>query len=103
MVAGASFALAQYLTSNFIGPELPAITSAIFHCCANYLLKFWKPTNVKRGHVSEELERDIKNTYKGEVFKAWSPFLVLTVMVTLWTLKPFKALFAKGGLLASSV
>ncbi len=33
----------------------------------------------------------------GEILKAWSPFLVLTVLVTIWTLKPFKALFAPGG------
>jgi len=33
----------------------------------------------------------------GEIFKAWSPFLILTVLVTIWTLKPFKAAFAPGG------
>uniref|UniRef100_UPI000372D25F L-lactate permease n=1 Tax=Zestomonas thermotolerans TaxID=157784 RepID=UPI000372D25F len=33
----------------------------------------------------------------GQILKAWSPFLILTAMVTLWTLKPFKALFAAGG------
>ncbi|MBU5234043.1 L-lactate permease, partial [Vibrio cholerae] len=33
----------------------------------------------------------------GQIFKAWSPFLILTVLVTIWTLKPFKALFAAGG------
>ena len=29
--------------------------------------------------------------------KAWSPFLILTAMVTLWSIKPFKSLFAAGG------
>jgi L-lactate permease len=29
LVAGASFAITQYLTSNYIGPELPDITSAL--------------------------------------------------------------------------
>ncbi|KAG0741005.1 hypothetical protein G6F24_016839 [Rhizopus arrhizus] len=29
LVAGGSFAIAQYLTSNFIGPELPAITASL--------------------------------------------------------------------------
>ena len=29
IVAGGSFAITQYLTSNFIGPELPDITSAL--------------------------------------------------------------------------
>ena len=39
----------------------------------------------------------------GEILKAWSPFLVLTVLVTIWTLKPFKALFAPGGALYNLV
>ncbi|MCY1290407.1 Glycolate permease GlcA [compost metagenome] len=39
----------------------------------------------------------------GEILKAWSPFLVLTVLVTIWTLKPFKAMFAPGGALEQFV
>lgn len=35
-----------------------------------------------------------------QIARAWSPFVVLTVMVTIWSMKPFKALFAKGGALA---
>ena len=32
-----------------------------------------------------------------QILKAWSPFLILTVLVTIWTLKPFKAMFSAGG------
>ena len=32
-----------------------------------------------------------------QIIKAWSPFLILTALVTVWTLKPFKAMFAAGG------
>jgi L-lactate transport len=39
----------------------------------------------------------------GAVLKAWSPFAILTVFVTIWSLKPFKALFAKGGELVWTV
>jgi GntR family L-lactate dehydrogenase operon transcriptional regulator len=37
------------------------------------------------------------------VIKAWSPFIILTAMVTIWSLKPFKALFASGGALSGTV
>lgn len=30
----------------------------------------------------------------GQVIRAWSPFLFLTATVTLWSVPPFKALFA---------
>jgi L-lactate permease len=33
------------------------------------------------------------------VIRAWSPFLFLTATVTLWSMPPFKALFAPGGAL----
>ncbi|HCE1233978.1 TPA: lactate permease LctP family transporter [Escherichia coli] len=39
----------------------------------------------------------------GQIIRAWSPFLILTVLVTIWTMKPFKALFAPGGAFYSLV
>lgn len=39
----------------------------------------------------------------GKVVKAWSPFIVLTVMVVIWSQSFFKALFAPGGALESLV
>ncbi|XNM61875.1 L-lactate permease [Escherichia coli] len=35
----------------------------------------------------------------GQVLRAWTPFLFLTATVTLWSIPPFKALFASGGAL----
>jgi L-lactate permease len=44
LVAGLSFALAQYYTSNYIGPELPDITSALVSMLAlSVFLRFWQP------------------------------------------------------------
>lgn len=39
----------------------------------------------------------------GQVIRAWSPFLFLTATVTLWSIPPFKALFAPGGALYDMV
>ncbi len=44
LVAGLSFAVTQYFTSNFIGPELPDITSALASLiCLTLFLKVWQP------------------------------------------------------------
>ncbi|GAB7533626.1 lactate permease LctP family transporter [Pseudomonas sp. 3A(2025)] len=94
LVAGASFAITQYLTSNFIGPELPDITSALVSIISLTLfLKVWQPKRSADAAPS----RTASIYSLGQIFKAWSPFLILTAMVTVWTLKPFKALFAAGG------
>lgn len=102
LVAGASFAISQYLTSNFIGPELPDVTSAIVSIVATTVfLKYWKPKNVMK---TVELGDVVQSTYStGQIVKAWSPFLILSVMVTIWTTTWFKAFFAKGQILASTI
>src|SRR5690606_30092795 len=117
LVAGASFAITQYFTSNFIGPELPDITSALVSLVSLTLfLKAWQP---KRAEDSEVVGVSGGAARMGgfgrprsptpsphsfsEILKAWSPFLILTVLVTIWALKPFKAMFAPGGALEQFV
>jgi L-lactate permease len=109
LVAGLSFAVTQYLTSNFIGPELPDITSALVALVAlSAFLKVWQPASIFRfspsGEGVEHLAPDAPEARPsgrrftlGEVLGAWSPFIVLTIMVTIWSIPPFKHLFAAGG------
>lgn len=102
LVGGGSFALAQYLSSNFIGPELPDIIASLVSLVSlSVFLRFWQPKHIFRfddGEAPQPAAGAPKPSF-AQVAKAWSPFLVLTAMVTLWSLKPFKALFAKGGAL----
>ena len=106
IVGGGSFAIAQYLTSNFVGPELPDITAAIAALVSlTILLKFWKPKHIFRfanedADIQENLAEQMQQKYSlGKIAKAWSPFAILTAMVTIWSIKPFKSLFAKDGAL----
>ncbi len=99
LVCGLSFAVTQFFTSNFIGPELPDITSALVSLVSLALfLKVWKPKRIFRFSGQEV-------TVKGEshsaaaILKAWSPFIILTIFVSLWSMKGFKALFGKAGAL----
>ncbi len=105
IVAGGSFAVTQFFTANYIGPELPDITSALVSLiCLTVFLKNWKPKRIFRFDNKATAERAAEKHYAfGQIAKAWSPFLILTVMVTIWSLKPFKALFAKDGPLYSLV
>ncbi|WP_416770620.1 lactate permease LctP family transporter [Pseudomonas sp. RHF3.3-3] len=120
LVAGLSFAITQYFTSNFIGPELPDITSALASLISLTLfLKVWQPRRTAGAQIAGatagaavtasaggfgQPRRTLASPYSlGQIFKAWSPFLILTVLVTIWTLKSFKAMFATGGAMYSSV
>ncbi len=108
MVAGGSFAIAQYLSSNFLGPELPdIISSPVSLVCLTLFLKRWQPVRIFRfadmgaSHVDQTLART--GYTAGQIVRAWSPFLFLTATVTLWSIPPFKALFAPGGALYDMV
>ncbi len=117
LVAGGSFAITQYFTSNFIGPELPDITSALVSLVSLTLfLKVWQPAGAQStelagvsggaavlGGFGGPRSTEPSPYSFGEILKAWSPFLTLTVLVTIWTLKPFKAMFAPGGALEQFV
>ncbi|MGS3239464.1 L-lactate permease [Klebsiella michiganensis] len=102
MVAGGSFAIAQYLSSNFLGPELPDIISSLVSLvCLTLFLKRWQPVRIFRfGDMgASQVDMNLARTHytPGQVIRAWSPFLFLTATVTLWSVPPFKALFAPGG------
>lgn len=109
LVAGGSFAIAQYLTSNFIGPELPDITASLASLvCLTLFLRRWQPKRIFRFETEASAAaaaqaQDAPRYSAGQIAKAWSPFLILTAMVTLWSIKPFKALFAAGGPLQDAV
>ena len=109
VVGGGSFAIAQFLTSNYIGPELPDITAAIASLVSLTLLfKVWQPKHVFRFENQVDGKNQMGDTKSvsaplptthyspAQIIKAWMPFVILTAMVSLWSIKPFKDLFVKG-------
>ncbi|MBW4017763.1 L-lactate permease [Moraxella osloensis] len=109
VVGGGSFAIAQFLTSNYIGPELPDITAAIASLVSLTLLfKVWQPKHIFRfenqvdgknqmgDNTSVSAPLPTTHYSPAQIIKAWMPFVILTAMVSLWSIKPFKDLFVKG-------
>ncbi|WP_300795650.1 L-lactate permease [Helicobacter sp. UBA3407] len=97
-VAAVSFTGTQFLSSNFLGAELPDIVSAIVSlACTTLFLKVWKPSNIFR----LDNETNFSNNTQlelGVVVKAWMPFILLIICIVIWTQPWFKALFAKGAI-----
>ena len=100
LVSGVSFAVTQYVSSNFLGPELPDILSAIVSLIAlAVFLKFWKPKTTFRfsqekemaaAAEAQQLEQQKASYSAGQIFKAWTPFLLLTAMVSIWGIPSVK-------------
>lgn len=93
LVSGGSFALVQYLSSNYLGPLLPDILSSLASIvCTVVFLKVWHPK--ESWHFADEPKSKgrAELAYSGgQVFRAWAPFIILSLCVAAWGIKPVKA------------
>jgi lactate permease len=121
LVAGACFAIPQFLVSNFHGPWLVDVVAAIVSIAAlATFLKFWQPKRIWRFEVSmrsgsdrvdqgvsearpsgrapstdalaDAQASDTIRSSKSEMFKAWQPWIILSIVVFLWGLPQTKGL-----------
>ena len=87
LVAGGSFAITQLLVSNLHGPWLVDIAASVVSmiCLITFLLK-WKPKRIwsMEGDASDRLTKVTVSAAKGQTVKAWTPWVILSVLVGLW-------------------
>jgi lactate permease len=91
VVAGLCFALTQFTVSNFVGPYLPDILSAVVTIVGlGLFLRVWKPSKVF--HFPDETAAGpVTCLYSsGQIFRSWTPYFFLAVMVFLWGLGSVK-------------
>ncbi|MEW6426197.1 MAG: lactate permease LctP family transporter [Bacillota bacterium] len=95
LVSGISFAAMQWFSSNFLSPMLPDILSALFSLLGLvFFLRVWRPKSTWRfpGEAPEPARERIGDYPPAAVLRAWSPFIVLTILIGDWGIKPVKAL-----------
>ena len=99
LVSGISFALLQWFASNFLGPSLPDVIAGIGSIVSLIIfLKFWKPKDIWRFPKEPKPTIDINEKYTtGQLIRAWSPFILLTIMIIAWGMQPIKDLFNSIG------
>lgn len=100
LVTGVSFAIPQFLVSNYMGPELVDVIAAICSMAALVLfLRVWKPARIwtsvsLKGHEKDGGEAAAPHVptkhATGEVVKAWTPWAILTAFVFIWGLPATK-------------
>ncbi len=100
LVAGVSFAVPQFLVSNYHGPWLVDVIAAIVSMGALTLfLKIWHPKEVwtsttREGETVSHAEAEASAVQHGfsraQVIKAWTPWVILSVLVFLWGLPDIK-------------
>ena len=92
LVAGISYAATSLAISTYLGPELPAITASVVSLlCLVIFIRFWQPRRIWtfEEDATESLTTGTSHT-PGQVLKAWSPFLILMVVMGIWGTPAFK-------------
>ncbi len=92
LVAGISYAVTNWIVSQYMGPELPAILSSfVSMICLGVFMKFWKPATIWRFPNDTDASQDKGRHHTfGEIFKAWSPFIILMIVMGIWGMPVFK-------------
>jgi lactate permease len=116
LVVGGSFALTQFLWSNYVDSNLVDIMGGVVSIVTLLIfLRFWKPKKIWRfdydekapalapptGEITDQVGGEwaaekfdgfVKvGTYSaGQVLKAWMPFAILSLLVLLWGLPKIK-------------
>ncbi len=92
IVCGVTFAVGQWATASYLGPYLPDIISSLSAMAALVLLlQVWSPReNYVFDHEVASSGREQHHYSAGEVFRAWAPYLALTIMVLLWGIPSIK-------------
>ncbi|MGF7216023.1 lactate permease [Spirosoma lacussanchae] len=99
LVSGLSFALLQYASSNFLGPALPDVIAGLGSILSLMVfLRFWKPKTIWRFDNEPPPTQTTTIHYSGgQIIRAWSPFIVLTVLIIAWGLQPIKEVLNATG------
>ncbi|WP_206957747.1 L-lactate permease [Trinickia acidisoli] len=92
VVGSLAYIAGQYPVAVFLGPYLPDVTGSIVCFAALFvLLKFWRPKRTL-GYGGTPIDTDRAKAAnaphgmtRAQVLRAWLPFIVLIVVVVLWT------------------
>ncbi len=105
VVCGGTFAVVQYVWSNFVGVELVDIAGGLLSIVAlGLFMRVWQPAETWDFDDRRDPVRGIRDPTspatpahtRAEIIRAWMPWLFLSAAVIVWGLLPVKA-FLNGG------
>jgi lactate permease len=79
------------LVSNYLGPYLPDILSSLITIiCTAIFVRIWHPKEIWTFEHEEAVEKAKLQYTLGQVFRAWAPFIILSIFIAAWGVKSVK-------------
>jgi lactate permease len=86
LAAGGSFALSQFVSSNYLNYALTDVLSSLISLVVTLLfLQVWSPSADPEFAVKARNGREKKSTATLSAWQGWLPWIVVSVVVILWT------------------
>jgi lactate permease len=102
LVCGVSFAVPQFLISNYINPWIVDIGASLISMgCLTLFLKVWQPKEVWTSPALRTKDNSaatapvapfVRTGTPTEIMWAWTPWLILSVIVAIWGTNWFKGI-----------
>src|SRR3954451_6332786 len=101
LVSGGTFAVVQFVISNYVGPALTDVAGGVAAMLAvALLLRLWRPRTIWRfpSAVDSILasQAHARSYSRREISRAWAPWLILSLCVFLWGLPQFRTILEGG-------
>jgi lactate permease len=119
LVSGGSFAIVQFAWSNYVGPELVDIMGGLVSILSLTLFcRVWRPASTwdfpeaQRASDESNGARPMRGVAvaapaatmaRSILVRAWMPWVVLSVFVTIWGLTPVKAALTRQAWMAPAI
>ena len=87
LAGGGSFALAQFVCSNYWGPYAADVVAAMLStACVVLVLHVWKPAPTAEGAASVAPSARTESALtRGQSFSAWAPWVILALVMIAWS------------------
>lgn len=84
LVSGASFALTQFVTSNYVNYSLTDVLSSLISLIVTIaFLRVWKPAADPKFAINIDRVAEVRTAVSGA--QGWYPWLIVSVVVIVWT------------------
>jgi lactate permease len=86
LVAGGSFAVGQFVASNYIDYTLTDILSSMFSLVVTLVfLRVWRPAPNPEFTIQDERALEVRSASAPAAWQGWVPWVIISATVILWT------------------
>ncbi len=86
LVAGASFAVSQFISSNYLDYALTDVFSALGSlACTLLFLQVWHPAKDPEFAISDAAEKEATTAKPVAPWQGWIPWIIVSAVVIVWT------------------